>query len=186
MLWFGPVILIFIVLMVWRGFQQKYATLKFRYKIYALRDHLRKMAIVGEIDEDDWTFSYFDKSFSKAISESYYITIFHLLMLAIAHSKDEQLQILSEELTEALEKNPQLQSLQADYIDAVIDYMKDQHYVSVTFIFKPLISLIFGAAVMGYYASRLVRGILIYPETSASNKFTSKNQRKPAHSLVSA
>ncbi len=170
MYWIGTIVLVLVILSFWRHLHQKYATLKFKYKIYSLRDSLRKMTINGEV-EPNWMFDFFDTSLSKAISESYYITLFRLSTLATIHEKDQELMKFSEKLENEISLYPKIKRIQEEYILAVKSYVLDQHYVSINFILKPLAVLILGTATAAYKFNQWLRGILVYPETSASEKF---------------
>lgn len=170
MYWIGTIVLILITLSFWRHFHQKYATLRFKYKIYSIRDSLRKMAIKGEI-ESNWMFDFFDTSLSKAISESYYITLFRLSTLALIHENNQELIKFSKKLDNSISANPKIKEIQEEYFLAVKSYVLDQHYVSINFVIKPLSVLIFGAATAASKFNQWLKGILVYPETSASEKF---------------
>lgn len=170
-MWFGILILLLIVLAVWRRYHHNYAMLKFKYTIYSLRDQLRLMAINSELDKDNWVFDFFDTSFSKAVSSSYYITLIRLSILSVVHEKDEALVKFSKKLDDELSNNPKLKELQIQYIDAVKSYVFDQHYVSMNFIIKPIVVLIFGTAIAASKLNQWLKGILVYPETSASDNF---------------
>ncbi len=173
MYWIGTIVLVLIILSFWRYFHQKYATLKFKYKLYSLRDRLRKMAINGEI-KSEWIFEFFDTSLSKAISESYYITLFRLSTLAVIHENDQELVEFSKKLEKDLSIESNIKEIQESYFLAVKTYVLDQHYVSITFIIKPIVVLVFGTAAAASKFNQWLRGILVYPETSASEKFAYK------------
>jgi len=170
-MWFGVLILLLLVLIVWRRYHHNYAMLKFKYTIYSLRDQLRLMAINSELEKESWVFDFFDTSFSKAVSSSYYITLMRLSILSVVHEKDVALMAFSKKLEEEFAKNPKLQKLQQDYIDAVKSYVIDQHYISINFIVRPIVVLIFGTALAASKLNQWLKGILVYPETSASDHF---------------
>ncbi|MEM9679474.1 MAG: hypothetical protein AAF901_04050 [Bacteroidota bacterium] len=167
---FGSIVMALIILSVWRRYHHSYAALNFKYKIYQLRDKLRLLVVQNKISAEDWVFDYFDNSLSKSISLNYYLTIFRLATIGLIHEKDEDLIKFRQKLNKEIEDKPELEELYADYINAVKEYIFDQHYVSIMII-KPIVVLILGAAVAAQRLNQLLKGILIYPETSASDHF---------------
>ena len=169
--WFGPLIVVLFVLAVWRRLHHRYASLKFKYKLFELRDRLRRMAIEGEIDCDSWIFSYFDTSFSKAIQSYYWITMFRMFVLAVKHEDDPALERFRTRMEAEVGQNKSLKDLQDEYIEAAKIYMIEQHKVSI-YLVKPFVYFIFGAAAVAKRVEENSRGVIVYPETSTSRKYS--------------
>ncbi len=165
--------LIMLILAVWRRFHQKYVNLKFKYDVYALRDELRLMAQNGVIDKDGFLFEYYDDSFSKAIAESYYITIFRIVLLAKKYELDPRYKELRSTLDNETKKIPEIQELKLRYAAAIQTYVTDQHYVSARMIIIPLIKLAHGTAWTTKKFSKWLKMVLVFPETSASEEYFS-------------
>lgn len=164
-------ILILVVLGVWRKFHQSKANLKFKYDLYTLRDELRMMAYEEKIDNNSQIFDYFDYSLSKAISESHYITLFRVIALMFKHVHDEEFHKSFKQLERETNKYPELVSIKKRYNCAIQDYILDQHFVSGYCFMLPLAKLIKGTSWVARQVNKLVAGVLVYPETSASGNF---------------
>ena len=166
-LFIGCVLIVF--LSIWQRYHHKYLMTKFKYQIYSLRDRLRFLAINSKVDCESWVFDYFNHSFSKSIRSSYYITLFRLFILSIIHKNDKNLDNFYDQLMDEISKNEHLQKIQEEYVEAVKSYIIGQHFISTTFFIKPLSQLILGATKAAQELNRQLKGILIYPETSASS-----------------
>lgn len=165
-------VLVLITLSVWRRFHQQHSNLKFKYKLYALRDEVRELAYHNKIECDGWLFDYFDESLSKAISESYYITLFRIVMLDFEHKREPKLKEFKAKLEAEVSNSKEMLGIFQRYKDAIKDYVIDQHYVSIKFILLPIIRLTSATSKAAHYFNRWVKGVVIFPETSASERYT--------------
>ena len=157
-----------ILLVTLRKFHQNYSQLKFKYKLYELRDRVRRLKLEGKFDgKSDWLFDYYDQSFSKSISRSYFVTLYSLIIFSMRHGGDTQLKAFNKALYEEIEDSEDLQLLSKEYVDAVEYYVFDQHYISYKFVMRPILSLLLGAKKM----SEIISGVLTYPEVTVSNKY---------------
>lgn len=167
----GSILSILLVLSLWRRYHHSLAALKFKYKLYALRDRLRMLSVDGVVNCDDWVFDFMDRSLSKSISDSYHITLVRLILLNFAHSEDLELGRFNEKLERTFASNPEFEKIRTEYLLAVKEYVIDQHYVSVNIILKPGARVIFGASTAAFKLNSWLKGILVYPETSAYNSY---------------
>lgn len=155
-----------------RKFHHNYVQLKFKYRVFALRDRLRRIALMGDIEIDDQLFDYYDKSFSKAISKSYYLTLFHVSLLAVKYYNQKEIIELEEYLIEQTKKNKKLQEIHNDYLMALREYLISQHYISIYLFILPVAKLAIGTHVVKKRFNQLLESILIFPETSPTKRFT--------------
>lgn len=164
------VVLFLMFFAVIRHMHQKKSELKFKYSLYALRDKLRMLAIDGEIDSDHWLFDYTDNTISKAISQSYNITLLYVSMLATRHGEDESLNKLSYDLNQEFEKHPLFKEIKKEYHQITTRYIQDQHYISIRFFLMPIASPIIGGVTLMKKIRRWSDGLFVYPETSNSDR----------------
>ena len=169
MVWFAPIILTLTFLAFWRAAHLKYVSLKFKYRLYELRDELRTLAINQEVDCDNWLFEYFDRSLSKAISQHYHITLFWLASLGYKYRNDKDLHELSRIITSEFKKVPKIGKIRKEYLEALTEYIEDQHYVTHILV-KPVIVVFIGASNAAKKVNDWIRDSLVFPETSASFK----------------
>ena len=159
-------IMVLFLLALWRKMHQKNEQLKFKYKVYALRDKIRYKAITGEIDPNHWLFDYYDNTFSKAISRSYYITLLSVLVLNFKHQDEEELHKFSKKLIKETEKEPVFREIYYEYLNALLHYIVMQHMVSMKFIIKPVALPIIGAKKLSEILEKYMKNLLYFPETS--------------------
>ena len=154
-----------------KRFHQNYVQLKFKYRVFALRDRLRRMVLMGDIDIDDQLFDYYDKSFSKAISKSYYLTLFHVSLLAVKYYNQKEIIEFEEYLNEQTGKNEKLRKIHNDYLLSLREYLVSQHYMSIYLFILPVAKLVIGTHLVKKKFNQLLEGILIFPETSHTKRF---------------
>ena len=166
------IIIVLFLLALCRRLHQSYEALKFKYKLYALRDQLRKMAINNKIDSGSWLFDYYDNSFSKAISEAYYLTLFRVVILEFKYNDSKEFENFAKKVEFESRKYPELEQIRKAYFEAVKSYLLNQHYISVNFFIKPVAKLLIGASTTARKFNKLLEGILFFPETSDSRHHT--------------
>ena len=172
-MWFAVIILTFFMLSIFRKLFINFNTLKFKYKLYGLRDELRKVSTGSSKDsEEEWLLDYYDNTLSKTIKESYYLTLFHIIMLQLKHN-EKNLDELYDKLNTETKKRPALLRIQQEFNKTITDYIFKQHYISYYLFVKPiLVSLIGvsgGVKKIEFWISR----ICVFPETSDSKRFVS-------------
>ena len=174
MIIFGFFLALVFFLFIWKRVHIHYQTLIFKYKIYAVRDRLRLMAIKGEIDRNNWVFDYYDNTLSKVINESYYITLFRLCILFVKYRNFEPLQKLNIKLNEEIAKSEILRNIQKDFTEAVKEYVFEQHKITVKYILIPIIFPLIGLTVATVKLNSWINSITVFPDTSDSKRLIAK------------
>lgn len=128
---------ILILFLAWRRMHQRAAQERFEYRIYALRDRLRRLVIDGKLNCNSELFQYYDATFSKIIEESYYLTFFYILLLKIAHYDDETIKEVLAEIEKKCQDYPQMQEIREEYLAAARAYLVEQHMITFKFLLKP-------------------------------------------------
>ncbi len=156
------------ILSLWRKLHQSYKERKFKYRVYGLRDELRRLVIEGKLSADNWIFEYYDKTFSIAICQSYYLTLFRLLMLKRIHFGDAELNEMKNKVDVETSKNPELVKIREKYLRATEKYIVGQHFVSFLTLILPFITAILGTKLITAAGRKFITNILVFPETSDS------------------
>lgn len=160
-------ILIFPIL-VWRRMHLKEIQLKFELELFALRDKLRIGVMKGKISNHDPLFDYFDKTISRTIKNSYYITMFRIIALMVVHFHNKRTKEISIKLSEDIHDNEFVKNEIAPELYRIIaEYLIDQHKVSY-YLLSPF------AFVAGAFAKlkrRVVESVFVLPETAEPYRF---------------
>lgn len=158
------------LLAFWRRMHLHYSQLRFKYDLYTLRDRLRRAAMYGEVSAESWVFDYFDRTISKNIGQSYYITLAHIIILGYRHENDENLLKFKQKLKKETEGSEFYKKLQSDLQEASVRYVMNQHYVTVNWVLVPILTPIFGTAVLLSKLNGWMSKTFILPEVSDSNR----------------
>lgn len=169
---FGTVFLVLVFLIFWRKVHIEYHTLLFKYKLYALRDKLRNLAIEGKIDSNNWIFDYYDNTLSKFVNQAYYVTLFRIVMLVLKNGGAKELSVFASKVNAEVEKIPELKSIQQEFVLACGKYIKEQHKIPYKCVAKPIIiPFIGGIAIFAKKFNMYLNALLVFPETSDSSRF---------------
>jgi hypothetical protein len=105
--------------------------LEARFKLFALRDGLRRAAIEESVPQNKW-FEYLDTSITKAIDMLPHINAWEVLALMYRYSDDESVLDAHIELQDALqqEENQGLQKIYAEYILCIAWLLVERHRTS--------------------------------------------------------
>ena len=169
------IIMVLFLLAFWRRMHQSYEELRFKYRLYELRDNLRYKAIKGEVDPNHWLFDYFDNTLSKAISRSYYITLFSILGLNFKYQGKKEVTEFSKKLNDEIKNSPVYKEILDSYLKALGNYIIHQHAISAKFIIAPIAFAIFGVKRSYEIMKYNIENLFYFPETSDSG-----NQPHPA------
>ncbi len=92
-----------------------------KYRLYALRDALRELAMQGEIRSTNWVFQYLDSSIARTIASMSRITLLRVGIAAILYRDDDGLRRARAHLQQELEKtaNETLARIHLEYVVAV-------------------------------------------------------------------
>lgn len=127
-----------VILIIIRTLNNRREELIYKYKLFAIRDDLRYLAINGDVDNSTWIYNYIDGSLTKHIKSRRYITLFFILMLNIKHSGDNEIEELKGRIISELEKYPELNEIYNNFQSAHIEYIINQHSISIKFLLVPL------------------------------------------------
>ncbi len=171
---FVSALFLLIIIAYVRHLWQKQLEQKFKYKVYELRDRFRRMAIEGKVDASSDYFDYFDYTLSRAISQSYSLTIFYIVMLYLRNMSQvdsEESLALKKMLHEQLKANPELAALHAEYLYALAQYVIKQHYFTIRLVLFPLAKGLIGATRGRAAFDKFIESHLTFPETSGRANF---------------
>lgn len=105
--------------------------LRFQYRLYEIRDHLREAAMKGEVDCQNWVFQYLDSSIAKTIDILPQVSLWQGLALWYTYRNDPKTQAAVEHLDKALKKpeNKFLGKIYHLYAGILILYLWERHFV---------------------------------------------------------
>jgi hypothetical protein len=131
---------------LWRHHIQAIAEIKFRNKIFALRDELRRNAYLGKIEIHSPEFIFFDKTFCQVLKNSYYITFFNAFLQFKKQTNHQEFELFLNTLQERCSKMPVLNQIRNEYEITVSRYLAQQHIpiLSMIFLAKKLSNFFFG------------------------------------------
>ena len=161
----GIIFLLLLILSFWRRMHQMLVDKEFRYKVFSLRDDLRKLALTGKVKTDSWIFRYLDVSFSRAINESYYLTLIRVMVLRLRYQHDPGYEEFEKKFHLALDENQELKKLLNLYYQALHSYLANQHYIGYHFFMKPAIVVLIGAHTASKKLKEGIELTLYYPDS---------------------
>lgn len=162
---FGIIMGLLLLIFLFRSKRNDYLQQKYKYKLYALRDELRRLEAEKYKEDHLWAYRYFDKALSTTVKKSYHITFFYLAFLFLVHKYDSKTKKAMDKLNGILKDSPELRSISERFIEATHEYVVDQHLVS-SMVLKPFIQTGYWAVVL----KNMLAKIYVYPETSESYK----------------
>lgn len=116
-----------VLLTYYRRKYNKYIGLKYRYKLYELRDELRTRAINKEINQQSLGFKIYDSILSSNINNYYFITLYSLIKISRKYKgSEEKMRDLSIIVNKELDKNAYLNNIDIEYKKATTNYLKNQ------------------------------------------------------------
>lgn len=166
----GSFLAILFMLALSRKLFQIYVKQKFEYRVFALRDRLRMLAIDGKLDPRSWEFSYTDNTLSKSIESSYYITLLSVTVFSMRAGDDPRQKEFRDKFNDMLDKSPDLKALFNDHAKAMVDYVFGQHLVTYQCILKPLLSIFIGAGLLRRRVESLVNRVLIVSDNNPNSQ----------------
>lgn len=172
-------VIILVLLVFIRKLNLKKVELKFKYDVYQLRDELRRDAIEGKTNTDNWLFEYFDVTLSKMVSESYYITLFFMIVANFRNESNPNYQVFKEKVFKDIEADEYYKGFHQKLNAVASDYLLRQHFFTTTFL-VPIVGLILGADAMRKRFNIWVDKLTIDPQTSASSEYIGEDMRAAA------
>ncbi len=140
-------------------------SIKYRYRIYALRDDLRLKAIEGRISPHSWVFDYLDSSFSKIIGQLGTLSIYKVGILAILHRRDKRLQEFRKKISTELKKNEEFRELYNQYGNLLFEFFVERHKTT-KICFTSIISFFRAASKIRASLESLILASRDLPETA--------------------
>jgi hypothetical protein len=111
--------------------RDKNVSLKYQYRLYALRDKLRMHVINGKIKKEYWLFNFFDNSICKMIGYLDGLTIYSAVFLILKHKNDECPAKMFEKVQKELSCNRYLSDLDKEYNNIISDYFSERHNILI-------------------------------------------------------
>ncbi|MDA9563385.1 hypothetical protein N9R81_01775 [Flavobacteriales bacterium] len=162
-----------VILALWRKKHIDLATVRYKNKLFTLRDKLRRYEIEGKLGGDDqWVFDYLDKSISKLIKQSYYITFFYIFISNVKHEENESLTAFGAKLGKAIDGNHALKNIVDTLVSDTLFFIRDQHTVTYLIV-KVIANPIIGLNGLIRRMNGWVNNIIVLPETSMSGSYIS-------------
>lgn len=129
-------------LIILKGFERAYGTRRdicqeeYRYKLFALRDRLRGLAISGQVSSSNWLFSFLDSSIARTITILPKMSAVRLLGMYIAYKDDANLNSARQQLAISLKKaeNELFAQVHSEYIGLVVSYVIRRNLGTILFV----------------------------------------------------
>ncbi len=162
----GIFFILFVILAFWRRIHQVYVLKKFRFKMFSLRDRLRMLVIEGDLDSKSWEFTFFENLFSRTIHDSYYITLFRMIVLSFRDKEHGERREFNKKIIAVLKNNPKLTLVINDFYSVLIDYATGQHWLSFNLFIKPIFSVLIGASILQGKLKSVIERTIIFRDDS--------------------
>ena len=117
---------------------------EYSYKYYKLRDKLRRLAIEGKVDKNDWGFDYLDLSLSKTVNKIGSINLFVSVFLTLKHRKDEKYIQFCRNVAKKMKENELFNEIFVEYGKLSSQYVIGRHFW-LRFIFRLTLSTTIGS-----------------------------------------
>lgn len=139
-----------------------------RFKLFKIRDELRRNAIRGQLETNKW-FDYLDTSLTKTIDQLPKLTIWQAFILFVHYKDDEQILNAERELMKALDEegNEKLSELYSNYLLSVAEFIFTRHR-SMRLSFKVLAKATGGLMKLKNEMAKIISAA---PETSTLLKY---------------
>ena len=109
--------------------RNKALALKYSYKFYALRDHLRESLIDEKIEGNNWAFDFLDSSFSRLVNQLETINIYKAVFWLLLYKNDDGVLACRENFNKSLDKNKELKKVYDVYSNFLLQFFKERHRV---------------------------------------------------------
>ena len=137
---------------------------RYRYRLYALRDKLRKHVMEGQVDNENWLFDYLDNSITKSCDMLSELNFGRFIIFWAFDNRDPKFKLAIEDLYQEFKRpeNILLEKIDQDYTDILVDFLQERHKVLNYIITKSLKWLFRKGA----------QGLTVSPETSTFTWFS--------------
>lgn len=154
--------------------QRKDALLmEFRFRLFALRDQLREVAMNDPAQGRNWLFQYLDSTIANSIKRLPKLSIWFMIGLLIAHKDDETVKRAKRHLEQAYSKpqNIKHKEIEEKFIEILGDFIMHRHilmlFISVVAVVLPVAV----ASALRRVKRRSLELIVESPETSTLYDF---------------
>lgn len=117
----------------WRRLQQESLVVRYKYRLYALRDELREHVIEGRIQNNNWVFDYLDSSITKACDILKFVHIGRLFVVVLYDRNDARFERAQQHLEQQLKKPEcaHLKDVRDKFGEILGEYFCEKHNVLV-------------------------------------------------------
>lgn len=104
-----------------------------RYRLFALRDKLRGLAIDGELESGSWLFGYLDSSIAKTIRVLPRFSLWRMIAMFLAYRNNPSVSEARRHLAQSLSRpeNRKFAEIHAEYISLMVTFLIRRHLTSV-------------------------------------------------------
>ena len=119
-----------------RGQQRLAAIRRNQFRLYALRDELRELAMSGEVSADDWVFRYLDTSLTRAVSELHRLNLSYVIVAAVLYRGDQRLNDVRKQLEVELcsRENALLVRIHGEYLGVLLNALFERNPLARLFL----------------------------------------------------
>lgn len=122
---------IILALMWWaRNLYHRRLITKHRYKLYAVRDGLRRVVIEGQAKKDSWIFNYLDSSISKSIQYLDCLNLYTLISLAYKLRNSDEFKEFDIQIKENLANENYFQEYYDEYNSIMTSFIRSKHHLT--------------------------------------------------------
>lgn len=120
------------------------ASIRFKVNLTEKRDKLLSLIHSGKISKQNHTANTMLYSMERSIENHFFITLFGLYVKALRFRKEIEKHQIVLKYSEDLVKYPELNKLNADYTAIILQYVKEQHFVTFYCFIFPFVFFGFG------------------------------------------
>jgi len=171
----GVFAFLFIGIVICRKMHQRYVLASYRYRVFALRDELRGLAIDKKIDSNSFAFEYFDKMFSRTISDAYYVTLFHIVAVGFRSPNILRNKEFEAQYAGALNSSNDVRRIVEKFYGVSAEYVFGQHWVTFNLFIKPVFKMAWGGFALRQRIKFVVERALVNSEGRPSFAYIRKH-----------
>lgn len=157
-----------------RNLFYNWLTLKYKYRLYALRDKTRRYAIEKKINQHDRFFDYLDTTICVSINSLSFLNIVTVVILFNRHKDQSDIIEISEMIGSATEKNKYAKELYDEYNSILNGFILSKHYMIkylIFFMFNFVFQILKIKLKFNTFKRNAINSLSVYPETSTAGQF---------------
>jgi hypothetical protein len=167
------VLITIVGLLFWRLRNLYYNSLEleYEYKLFELRDKLRRAVIEEKLNANSLFFQYMDESLCRTITELSRLNLLTVLILSYRHRNKYASEEFQSSITEEINNNVIVKELYFEFGDLLLSYFHKRHRFLKGFIrvLSKIINLVNGSVELGKVLKNKVLSIRAYPEFTNIN-----------------